>query len=183
MEIVQPIRDKQTIYKIESILKQQNIRDYMMFRIGIYSGLRISDILKLKVSDLKNQEYFILREQKTSKPKRLKIQQSLLPEINQFLNNKSPDEYIFKSRQGGNKPISRIQAYNVLNKVSKQVGLNGEIGTHTLRKTFGYHMYHHSKKDITMIQKLLNHSSSSVTLRYIGILQDDMDSLIDTFEY
>ena len=58
MNTVQPIRDLTKIKKIESILKKQNYRNYILFRLGIYSGLRISDILKLKVKDVRNQDYF-----------------------------------------------------------------------------------------------------------------------------
>ncbi|NMA32569.1 MAG: tyrosine-type recombinase/integrase, partial [Alphaproteobacteria bacterium] len=70
MKTVQPIRSIEQIKQIEKILKSQSMRDYMLFRLGINSGLRISDILKLKVKDLRNQDYFILKEQKTGKTQR-----------------------------------------------------------------------------------------------------------------
>jgi len=72
--------------------------------------------------------------------------------------------------------LLRQQAYRVLNDVAKCVGIKEKIGTHTLRKTFGYHAYNNGY-DIAIIQKLFNHSSPSTTLRYIGITQDEMDNV------
>ena len=72
--------------------------------------------------------------------------------------------------------LMRQQAYKIINDVAKSVGIKEKIGTHTLRKTFGYHAYNNGY-DITLIQKLFNHSSPSVTLRYIGITQDEMDDV------
>ena len=183
MQIVQPIRDIKKINQIEKILKKQNMRDYMLFRIGINSGLRISDILKLKVKDLRNQTHFTLREQKTGKPQKLKIQPTLKKEIDEYIKDMDDEDYIFKSQKGNNSPIQRMQAWRILNKAANQVGINGEIGCHTLRKTFGYHFYKYTGGDIVILQKIFNHSSPQITLRYIGILQDQIDELIDGFDY
>jgi integrase len=181
MKTVQPIRSIEQIKQIEKILKSQSMRDYILFRLGINSGLRISDILKLKAKDLRNQDYFILKEQKTGKTQRIKIQPTFKKELDQYLKNMDDCEYLFQSKKGDNQPIQRMQAWRILNDVARKVGIKGEIGTHSLRKTFGYHMYKHCKGDVTIVQKFLNHSSPSVTLRYIGITQDSMDDLIDSF--
>lgn len=182
MEIVRPIKDINKIHQIEKILKEDNIRDYLLFRVGIYSGLRISDILKLKVCDLKNQTHFILRETKTGKPKKLKIQPELKKELDLYLQDKPDDEYIFKSQKGDNQPITKVQAYRIINGVARKVGIKGEIGTHTLRKTFGYWFYN-STGDIATLQYIFNHSNQKVTLRYIDIIQDEIDNMIDNFSY
>ena len=84
---------------------------------------------------------------------------------------KADDEYLFASRKGDG-PISRVQAYRILNKAANDVGLK-EIGTHTLRKTFGYHFYR-ANHNVAMLQQLFNHSSPAITLRYIGITQDEI---------
>jgi len=89
------------------------------------------------------------------------------------------DDFLFRSREGKNKPISRVRAYQLLSDVAKKVGLE-EIGTHTLRKTFGYWHYK-QHKDIALLQELFNHSAPSVTLRYIGINQDAMDQSLENF--
>lgn len=182
MKVVQPIRSLKKIHEIEQILKSQSERNYILFRLGINSGLRISDILKLKAKHLRNQTHFILKEQKTSKTKKLKIQSTLKKEIDNYIKDMLDDEYLFKSQKGKNQPINRVQAWRILNKAANQVGIKGEIGTHTLRKSFGYHMYLHCGKDITIVQKLLNHSSPETTLRYIGITQDTLDEILDEFD-
>ncbi len=70
MKFVEPIRDKEQIKKVKQVLKQSNQRNYLLFVLGINSGLRISDILKLKVKDVKNKKYIEIKEQKTKKYKR-----------------------------------------------------------------------------------------------------------------
>ena len=89
------------------------------------------------------------------------------------------EEYLFQSRKGKDKPISRVQAYRILNSAGAKVGLK-EIGTHTLRKTFGYWHYKQNK-DVALLQEIFNHSAPSVTLRYIGINEDIKDNSIENF--
>lgn len=186
MNIVEPIRDLTKIKQMENILRKQSIRDYMLFRLGIYSGLRISDILKLKVSDIKGKDHFILKEQKTGKPKILKIQPELKLELKNYILGLNDDEYLFKSQKGDNLPIGRIQAWKIISNAAKKVGIKDSIGTHSLRKSFGYHMYMKNRNNpriIPILQDIFNHSSSAITLRYIGISQDEKDSLLDDFSF
>ncbi len=185
MEIVRPIKSLVKIKKIQSILKKENMRNYILFNLGIYSGLRISDVLKFKVKDLKGEEYFYLtkgnREIKTGKSKKLKIPEEFYNELQEYLKNKEDEEYIFKSKKG-NHPIDRFQAYRILNDVARKVGIKSEIGTHTLRKTFGYHFYQQTK-DIAMLQLIFNHRSQLDTLRYIDIIQEEIDDKMMSFSY
>ena len=90
------------------------------------------------------------------------------------------EDYIFKSRNGTNKPITRVRAYTILNEVARKIGIQEEIGTHTLRKTFGYWFYQRTK-DVAILQQIFNHSSPSITLRYIGINQDILDRELENF--
>lgn len=180
MNYVQPIRNLEKLEEIKNILKKQSFRNYFLFVLGINTGLRISDLLKLKVSDVKGKTHIIIREEKTSKIKRFKINSSLSREVEDYVKNMKSEEYLFPSRTGGKtKPISRVMAYNILNDAAHQAGVK-EIGTHTLRKTFGYHFYQ-QYKDVAMLQELFNHSAPSVTLRYIGISQDEIDKAVDNF--
>lgn len=182
MNEVQPIRDLRKVRDMEDALRQSSERDYIFFRIGINSGLRISDILKLRVGDVRDKDYFTLRMQKTNKAIRIKVQNTLLAEIAEYVAGKADDEYLFKSKKGKNNPIQRAQAWRVLRAAARKVGIEDEIGTHSMRKTFGYHMYNHTDKDVTMVQKFLGHTSPQHTLRYIGIVQDDMDEVMDGFD-
>lgn len=175
MEYVQPIRDMD---KIEEMKQRLSPRDSFMFSLGINVGIRISDLLELKVKDIRGKNHLILVESKTKKQKRFLINSKLKEVIYNYTEGMEDDAWLFPSRKGDGH-ISRIQAYRVLNKTAKEIGLE-EIGTHTLRKTFGYWFYKRTK-DIAMLQEIFNHSAPSVTLRYIGINQDSMDEALEDF--
>jgi site-specific recombinase XerD len=182
MEFVQPIRDRKKIEAMKKILKADNLRDYCLFVLGINSGLRISDLLKLKVGDVmengKVKERIVVREKKTGKTKDFPLGDSAKKAISEYMKSRGEypqDEALFPSRKGGT-PLTRQHAYRIINDAARAVGITEQIGTHTLRKTFGYHAYQ-SGVDITRIQKLLNHSAPSVTLAYIGITQEELDDV------
>lgn len=183
MEFVQPIRDKGKIKQVKDLLKAKSLRDYALFTLGINSGLRISDLLNLKMSDVldengKLKDRIWLRERKNGKAKGFPIGPSAKKALKEYLNGKTVavGDCLFPSRKGDNKPLSRVQAYRILNDACRTAGLKERIGTHTMRKTFGYHAYREGM-DLSVIQKLLNHSSPSITLAYIGITQDDLDNV------
>ena len=115
MNTVEPIRDMDLIFDMMDFLKGQNVRDYVLFMFGIYTGLRISDILKLRVRDVKEKDAVYMREIKTGKEKRFAINDELKPVIVDFIKGRRDFEYLFKSPNFPNKPISRQQAYNILN--------------------------------------------------------------------
>ena len=146
--------------------------------MGINTGLRISDLLPLKVEDVRNKTHITIKEKKTDKTKRFVINGALRQEIEEYTQNMKDHDYLFRSQRTF-EPIKRVQAYKILNKVAKEVGLD-EIGTHTLRKTFGYH-YYKKTKDVAMLQEIFNHSAPSVTKRYIGITQDEIDQSLEDF--
>jgi Site-specific recombinase XerD len=176
MKYVEPIRSKQQIEAVKGYLKNRNLRDWLLFVLGINSGLRISDLLLLKISDVKAKDRIIIREMKTGKIKDFPLSLTCKKTINEYLTSiHNESEWLFKS-QKGDQPITRIQAYRIMNKAACAVGIKEAIGTHTLRKTFGYWAYK-SGVDITRIQKLLNHSAPSVTLAYIGITKDELDNI------
>lgn len=109
--------------------------------------------------------------------KKIKINKTLRKALDQYIKDRDDQEYVFRSREGLNKPIS--QYINILREAAEYVGLDS-IGTHTLRKTFGY--WHYKKfKDVALLQEMFNHSSPDITLRYIGITQDTMDKTMDDF--
>lgn len=168
MEYVEPIRKLEDIEKMKSALSYYgNSRDIFLFIFGVNSGLRVSDILKLKKIDIKDYK-LRFRENKTNKLNTLPLHH-IQKEIDHYTQYLEDNEYLFKSSRG-DKPISRVQAYRILNRSAKGIGLDN-IGTHSLRKTFGYHYYKRTN-DISLLMELFNHSSQSVTLRYIGIHQD-----------
>lgn len=181
LNVVEPIRDKEVIKDIIDYLRLKSDRDALLFMFGIYSGLRVSDIIKLRVRDVKGKDRVTVKETKTGKEKILKINSILRKEIAVYIIGKKDYEVLFKSPRGINKPISRQQAYNIINNAGKHFGLE-RIGTHTMRKTFGFHIYQKTK-DITLVQKLLNHSSPEFTLAYIGMTQKTMEDAVESLRY
>lgn len=181
MQYVQPIRDKKKIEEIKAVLKENGTRDLLLFSMGINTGLRISDLLNLKVIDVWGKSHVEIKEQKTGKLKRFPLLGNLQLLIDEYVRNKDCFEYLFKSRNGENKPITRVMAYMIINVACRACGIQDNIGTHTLRKTFGYHHYQ-TFKDVAILQSLFNHSSPSITLRYIGITQDEIEQTLQQFE-
>jgi integrase len=183
MNTVEPIRDKEVVKDIYDYLKLKNIRDAVMFAVGIYTGLRISDILKLRVRDVKGKEYIILREMKTNKEKRIQINKFLRGVLDAYAKDLKDFEYLFKSPNKPNKPITRQQAYNIMSAAGALFGLDS-IGCHTLRKTFGYLTYQKTH-DAAMLMDIFNHTDIHTTLRYIGVNQvtkDKVYSEVDILE-
>lgn len=76
--------------------------------------------------------------------------------------------------------MERTQCYRIINAACKKAGIEYRVGTHTLRKTFGYHHYQ-KFKDVAVLQKIFNHYSPQVTLRYIGIDHDIIDESYNNF--
>lgn len=179
MNTVEPIRDLEKIEKVANVLKRNGSRDYFLFRFGIHSALRISDIIALKVKDVKEKKYVTVVEKKTKKIRRFIISHELKLYIDEYIDGMGDDDYLFPSQKGGH--ISRVRAWEILKKAGNEVGLEN-FAPHSLRKTFGYHFYKQTK-DIAILQKLFNHSAPSITLRYIGIEQDELDNALRDFTY
>ena len=177
MNVVQPIKKLEDIQKIKKILAKKP-RDALLFSFGINTGLRISDILSLDVGDVKGRDYIEIREKKTNKYKKFPLNRFLKEEINLFVEGLASEQPLFYTQKHCR--LDRAQAYRILNKAAQAVGVKERIGTHTLRKTFGYHFYQ-QYDDIVMLQKIFNHSTPSITLRYIGIEQEDIDEVYRNF--
>lgn len=179
--MVEPIRDSKTVRRILDYLKETNKRNHVMFAIGVYTGLRISDILELKVRDVKNKRTIKLRVTKTGKTKTIAIHKELEFILNQYVKDKKQGEYLIKSRKGINKPISRTQAYRIVKDLEELFEIDN-IGTHSLRKTYGRKIYTDTK-DIVLTQKALDHVHPSYTLRYIGEEQERVDRVTLNLKY
>lgn len=177
MSTVEPIRNIEKLKKVEKILSK-NERDLLFFTVGTNCGLRISDILSLNVGDVRDKSYIQLTEKKTGKFKKFPINAKLKPMFENYTKGKQSDEPLFKTIFKHR--LERVAAYYIIKNACEKAGIEGRIGTHTLRKTFGYH--HYKKfKDIVMLQKIFNHSSPYTTLRYIGIEQEQIEESYTNF--
>ena len=179
---VDAIRSTEDISEIKEFLRQKGAGYELLFVMGINTALRIGDLLSLSIGDVLNAKGEIvstitLKEDKTRKVKRFPVNASLRNALAEYFtchSSRARAEPLFVSRQGGR--LSRSQAWRVLRAAGVSAGLNN-IGTHSLRKTFGYHAYKKSGADIGLMQKLFNHSASKITLRYIGIDRERMDNV------
>lgn len=178
MEMVEPIRDRAKIQAMKSYLKEKNLRDYALFTLGINVGLRINDLLKLRVGDIIDGQGRVLEKITVYELKSDKIfiiGESGREAIIEYLESRkgcSLNESLFPSRKGQG-PIQRGQVCKILSKAAKMVGIKEPVGTQSLRKTFGYWAYR-SGQDVSRIQMLFNHISPKLTLSYIGVTQEEM---------
>lgn len=183
--VVEPIRDPKKIELMKKILRDGPFgeRNHLLFVLGINSGLRISDLLKLTVGDVvddkgKVRPHIALYEKKTGKHKKFAIGKASAKVILDYIKTiepADPETFLFRSRKGAC-AISRVQAWEILSNAAKEAGIADQIGTHTLRKTFGYHA-RKAGVGIEMLQSIFNHASPAVTKRYIGITQDEIDDV------
>ena len=177
----EPIRK---VGKVKQIIKYLDKhcypRDSLLFRMGVNTALRISDLLKLRYCDVIAEngdflEYVNLREQKTKKAKKIALNDKIKPKIVEYckLYDLCDTDHLFFSYKNPKKAIDRIQAWRVLSPAAEACGIEG-YGCHIMRKTFAYHLYQKNKSVVEVMQ-VLNHTSPTTTLAYIGISQDQID--------
>lgn len=182
MNTVQPIRDQAIIDGIKMYLKVRNLRDYLFFCMGIYSGLRVSDLLQLRVGMVRG-THVKMTEKKNVHDKVFIIHPSIRDDLNYFIASKEDHEFLFPSRQVKKKlrlrkqPFDRSTAYRMLNRAAREFRLK-DIGCHTLRKTWGYTLYNQDPRNLALLMKMFGHRDPAYTLDYIGMTQDMMDAAI-----
>ncbi len=187
---VEPIREKKKIEDFLIYLKGKNERDYILAKFQLNTGLRVSDVIPIKVSDIITNKgsfktYFVLKEKKTGKEKKIKLNDELRMSLRQYINNEGlkEDDWLFKSRKETKRGhISVTQAYRILKSAAEALGIEN-FGTHSLRKTWGYWTYKASRYNIGLIMDVFNHSSQAITLRYIGIAQEQKDELYSLVQF
>ena len=136
---VYPIRNKNQRDKIELILKTTNKRNYLLWILGTNTGLRISDILKLRVKDVKG-SFINIVEQKTQKKRTIKINKKLKDVIKDFIKGMNDNDVLFQSRVGVNRALGVRRCQQIIKEVAHLVGIEENINTHTMRKTFALNL-------------------------------------------
>ena len=176
-----PIKNRESVLDIQDYLKCKNERDYILFLVGITTGYRTGDLIKLKVRDIKEAlrrgEFNIYEGKKMNsrnireKNKKSRVVE-LLPKLSkilkEYINNKKDYEYLFKSRKGINQPIGVQAVSNILKDAAEYFGLY-DISAHSMRKTYAYKIYVDSCCDIVAVKELLGHRSIEETKLYIGL--------------
>ena len=169
------IKDKNTIKNLLDVYPM-NSKKRLLIEYALRSGLRVSDIIATKVKDVYNQDTYKVTEKKTGKTKELALHDALKLSIVNYVNENglTPDDYLFYSNMNKQAPIQRAQAHKIIAKAGDMIGL--VLSAHSLRKTFGYHAYTQGV-DISLLQTIFQHSSQAVTLRYIGITQENINQV------
>ena len=163
---VAPIKDDETLQKFRDALRSVDDKYYILFEIGIGTGLQLQDILQFRVKDVRDKDKLIAvigtRQIEQSFP----LKEELQAVISDFIDGRDDDEYLITGYASTHKPLSREQAYRIFKQTGNRIGLKS-IGTQTMRKTFAWR-YYKETGDIQYIQNLLNHASPNITFRYIG---------------
>ena len=185
MAEVQAIKKLEKIQLIEHLLEVRYSRQMAdLWKIGLNLALRISDLLSIKFDDIEG-DRLTLKESKTGKIAKIKLNQTAQIKINDIKLKHPEHIYLFqshRSRQSINskpKPLNRRSVTKAFMLVGEELGI--ALGTHSMRKTRGYHLYKKTR-DIGRVMKMLRHSSEGVTLRYIGITQEDIDKDFEELE-
>ncbi len=188
MDFVEPIRSTKKIAQIKGLLKGQGrYRDLLLFTLGINSALRVSDLLDLRFRDLIDGDgqvraRFSLKEAKRGKRADVAINDSIREALalyrEAYPDVQGGDFLFFSSRPHDvTQPITRQMAWKVISDVCQAVGLKGNYGTHTLRKTWGYHA-RMAGVDLALIMHKFNHSDLAYTKRYLGITDDELEAVV-----
>jgi len=172
--LVDPIRDVEDIDRIKKLLKGKP-RDLALFVCGINNGLRISDLLALRagaVSHLKPGEAVQIVETKTGKRNVFMVNNAVHKALQGYIKAEGlrDNQLLF--------PISKVRAHQLVKEWTREAGLRGNFSTHSLRKTWGYQQRTRFGAGFELIAKRFNHSSPSVTMRYLGIEDKEVNGLL-----
>ena len=163
---VSPIKDDETLERFKQALRKVDDKYYIMFEIGLGTGMLLQDILVLKNKDVYKKKTISVEIGARQIVTTFDIPETLQEIISDYVNGKKPDAYLILGHSNASAPLSREQAYRVFKSAGKTVGLS-TIGAQTMRKTFAWR-YYKSTNDITYLQHLFNHASPAITYRYIG---------------
>ncbi|MDD5980151.1 MAG: tyrosine-type recombinase/integrase [bacterium] len=172
--------------------RQIACRNKMLFLVGINLSLRISDLISLKWNfflkdDLTFRDYYKIQPKKTKKTGKfvsLYFNYVVKKAITEYIEQypiESMDDFVFKSRKG-DKPVSERGVWKIIVDTSAEAGIEHNVGTHSLRKTFGYHVWHNAEdkeKALVMLMAIFNHSSVSTTKKYIGIMDEEIEDVFN----
>lgn len=182
MNSVGAIRNQETLREFKRQARKLGVRPYMLVLLGLNTGLRIGDLLEIRVRDIRDVGYIVRREQKTGKQTEIHFHPAVVAELNALAADRDGDELLFQSPwiTHRREAISYKTAYAWINKAARAAGIKGPVGCHTLRKTYGYWFYR-QYGDVAALMTHFNHSDERVTMRYIGVTQEHLDAKTSKF--
>lgn len=166
MNWVAPIKDEKTLKLFGDTLKEVDYKYYIMFQLGVGTGLQLQDILSFKNKDVTGKSEITVKIGTKNIVNTFTVPEDLQRIISDYTKGKDPEAYLILGHQSANKPVSREQAYRILRSTGHKIGLSS-IGAQTMRKTFAW-KYYNETGDIYYLQNLFNHASPSITYRFIG---------------
>jgi integrase len=182
MAATQPIRSKKEVRNILDFYKKRGqVRNYVLVCIGVFTALRISDILRLNCDDLYDfetgsvRESITVREKKTGKLQTIALHEEAKKALEAYFSLAEPGMPLILNKSTGN-AIGRIQAYRLIRAAGEVLKLAIRVSCHSLRKTFGYHSWKNGAQPAVLME-IYNHSSWNTTKRYLGVTQDDKNAL------
>lgn len=168
-------------------------RNKMLFRIGINLSLRISDLITLRwkfflKDDMTFKDSYKIQPKKTKKTGKFvtiyfndAVKQAIMEYVWQYP-IEDMNDFVFKSRKG-NGAISERGVWKIMVDYSTEAGIERNIGTHSLRQTFGRFVWHRAEdkeEALVMLMMIFNHSSVATTKKYIGILDDEIEEVFNS---
>ena len=196
MNVVKAIKSEATIRAIKGIINKKKTantsRNMLLWIVGTNTGLRISDILALKLKDVIDnkggiRESLEITEKKTKRPRDIDIRPPVKSALKYFLEDTGiydQNEYLFRDRRKGrdsvNRPITRVRTWQMINKWGKEAGVTYKIGCHSLRKIFGSCAFK-AGIPLVYISEELGHRNIEVTKRYLGITVDETKNAFKNF--
>lgn len=175
---------------ITRLEKDENYKFCLLVSIGVFTGLRISDLLTLTYSDLLSNETFLLKEMKTKKQRSIKVNKDLKEIISRIVSKSkitNLNELIFINKYG-TKSIDKSYVNVKLKELIKKyrIKLDGNVSTHTFRKTLGRRVMevnNYSNESLVLLMELFGHSSMSITKRYLGIREQEIHNVYDSLTF
>lgn len=177
---MQPIRDRKKITDVKDwLLLQKDARFSFLFVLGVNTGLRVSDLLRLTVSDVRNKDIVYVAVAKTNKKIEVPLSLYIKKEIEKYIKFKEDKDCLFPSRVGVNRPLTRQRVSQIFREAADALDID-RMNTHTMRKSFGY-WYYKEHKDIYFLMKLFGHQTQTQTLDYIGIESEEIAKTMEKF--
>lgn len=176
---VDPIRDKSAIKRIKKLLKETP-RDLCLFTLGINTAFRASELLSLRrdqVRDLHPGEVLMVMQSKTRKYRQVTVNAAVVNAIRTWMAaGGESHEYLFTGQRG----VLTVPTVSTQVKTwCRNVGLSGNYGSHTLRKTWGYWQRIERGTAVPLLMEAFGHATQQQTLAYLGIQSEEIAQIYD----
>ena len=186
-----PLTDDEVDLVMQSFGGRYALRDCALFLLGIYTGFRITELLSLRLQDVYQHQQVLPRVAVPRRHMKGKVASRSVPlhplaqlALAAWIDRMpchfavTPESYVFRSREGGNKPISRMHAHRLLREAFDSCEMTGTLGTHSMRKTFAKRVHRRLGNDLAKTKEALGQKSITATMHYMSFLHDEIDQAI-----